>query len=148
MKIKAINPTIVAMQLIVPIDGLISIDENGIADVSPKCATMLVKGTSDWAFVSGKSAAEKDAEVEKQNHEPQVETEVVDAASETETAEEEVEEKERKKFEEMLASMNLDEMKKYAAEADIAESEYASINTKKLMRAFLLQKYDEVSKQD
>ena len=148
MKIKAINPTIVAMQLIVPIDGLISIDGNGIADVSPKCATMLVKGTSDWAFVSGKSTAEKDAKVEEQSHEPQIEDEVVDAASETETAEEEVEEKEREKFEEMLASMNLEKMKKYAAEAGIAESEYASINTKKLMRAFLLQKYDEVSKQD
>ena len=37
-------------------------------------------------------------------------------------------------------------MKKYAAEAGIAESEYATIGTKKLMRAFLLQKYDEASK--
>lgn len=146
MKIKAINPAIVAMQLIVPIDGLINIDKNGIADVSPKCATMLVKGTSDWAFVSGKGTAEKDAEVEEQKQEPQVETEVVDAASETENAEEEVEENEREKIEEMLAGMNLAEMKKYAVEAGIAESEHASINTKKLMRAFLLQKYDEASK--
>ncbi len=143
MKIKAINPTIVAMQLIVPIDGLISIDKNGIADVSPKCATMLVKGTSDWAFVSGKSTAEKDAEVEEQSQEPQVEDEVVDAASETETTEEENEREEIKK---MFVSMSLEEMKKYAAEAGIAESEYASINTKKLMRTFLLQKYDEASK--
>lgn len=146
MKIKAINPTIVAMQLIVPIDGLISIDKNGIADVSPKCATMLVKGTSDWAFVSGKSTAEKDAEVEEQSQEPQVEDEVVDDASETETTEEKVEENERKEIEKMFVGMSLEEMKKYAAEAGIAESEYASINTKKLMRAFLLQKYDEASK--
>ena len=138
MKIKAINPAIVAMQLIVPIDGLISIDKNGIADVSPKCATMLVKGTSDWAFVSGKGAAEKDAEVEEQEQEPQAEAEVVDAEPETEN--------EREKIEEMLADMNLTEMKKYAAEAGIAESEYATIGTKKLMRAFLLQKYDEASK--
>lgn len=145
MKIKAINPTIVAMQLIVPIDGLISIDKNGIADVSPKCATMLVKGTSDWAFVSGKSTAEKDAEVEEQSQEPQVEDEVVDAASETETTDED-EENERKEIEKMFVGMSLEEMKKYAAEAGIAESEYASINTKKLMRAFLLKKYDEASK--
>ena len=145
MKIKAINPTIVAMQLIVPIDGLISIDKNGIADVSPKCATMLVKGTSDWAFVSGKSTAEKDAEVEEQSQEPQVEDEVVDAASETETTDED-EENERKEIDKMFVGMSLEEMKKYAAEAGIAESEYASINTKKLMRAFLLKKYDEASK--
>lgn len=143
MKIKAINPAIVAMQLIVPIDGLISIDKNGIADVSPKCATMLVKGTSDWAFVSGKGAAEKDAEVEEQEQEPQAETEVVDAEPETEETE-----NEREKIEEMLSGMNLTEMKKYAAEAGIAESEYATIGTKKLMRAFLLQKYDEASNQD
>lgn len=141
MKIKAINPAIVAMQLIVPIDGLISIDKNGIADVSPKCATMLVKGTSDWAFVSGKGAAEKDAEVEEQKQEPQAEAEIVDAEPETEETE-----NEREKIEEMLAGMNLTEMKKYAAEAGIAESEYATIGTKKLMRAFLLQKYDEASK--
>lgn len=141
MKIKAINPAIVAMQLIVPIDGLISIDKNGIADVSPKCATMLVKGTSDWAFVSGKGAAEKDVEVEEQEQEQQVETEAVDAEPETEETE-----NEREKIEEMLSGMNLTEMKKYAAEAGIAESEYATIGTKKLMRAFLLQKYDEASK--
>ena len=52
MKIKAKNPKISSMKLIVPIDGEISIDANGVTDVSPKCAIALVTGTNDWNYAS------------------------------------------------------------------------------------------------
>jgi hypothetical protein len=47
-KIKSINPQVKGIQLQVPIDGLISVDANGFAVVSDKCAELLIKGTSDW----------------------------------------------------------------------------------------------------
>ena len=40
MKIKAKNPKNSSMQLIVPVDGLITIDANGVTDVSAKCAAV------------------------------------------------------------------------------------------------------------
>ena len=47
-KIKSINPQVKGIQLQVPIDGLISVDANGFAVVSDKCAELLINGTSDW----------------------------------------------------------------------------------------------------
>lgn len=49
MKIKAKNPRLIkSMKLNVPIDGIIEIDENGVAEVSSKCGQMLIEGTNDW----------------------------------------------------------------------------------------------------
>ena len=56
-KIKSINPQVKGIQLQVPIDGLISVDANGFAVVSDKCAELLINGTSDWESVD----AEHDA---------------------------------------------------------------------------------------
>ena len=61
MKIQATKSSIKSMRLCVPFDGIIEIDEKGIADVSAKCAVELVKNTSDWKYV-GKS---EDAETEE-----------------------------------------------------------------------------------
>lgn len=52
MKIKSKNPKVASMKLIVPIDGEITIDADGVAEVSPKCAIQLVTGTNDWAYAS------------------------------------------------------------------------------------------------
>lgn len=128
MKIKA-KKNIQNIKLIVPIDGLIEVDANGIADVSPKCATTLVKCTNDWDFAKN-SSAEK--EVDENNEESQ---ENADADSE------------RKELESHLDTLNLAELKEYAKEAEFPESEYEKINSKKLMKAYLLKKYDSASEE-
>ena len=50
MKIKAKNSKIFGIKLNVPVDGLIEIDANGVAEVSEKAANMLVNGTNDWEY--------------------------------------------------------------------------------------------------
>ena len=52
MKIKAKNPNIASMKLIVPIDGLITIDAKGETEVSTQCALCLVKNTNDWEYAT------------------------------------------------------------------------------------------------
>lgn len=61
-KIKSINPQVKGIQLQVPIDGLISVDANGFAVVSDKCAELLINGTSDWESADAEHAAEDDDE--------------------------------------------------------------------------------------
>ena len=50
MKIKAKNSKVFGIKLNVPVDGLIEIDANGVAEVSEKAAKMLVNGTNDWEY--------------------------------------------------------------------------------------------------
>lgn len=50
MKIKAKNSKVFGIKLNVPVDGLIEIDANGVAEVSEKAANMLVNGTNDWEY--------------------------------------------------------------------------------------------------
>ena len=57
-KIKSINPQVKGVQLQVPLDGLISVDANGYAVVSDKCAELLIKGTSDWESADAAGDAE------------------------------------------------------------------------------------------
>lgn len=61
MKIKAKNSKIASMKLIVPVDGEITIDANGVADVSGKCAVALVNGTNDWEYATKAKNAPKEA---------------------------------------------------------------------------------------
>lgn len=109
------------MELIVPVDGRISIDANGIAEVSPKCAVTLVKCTNDWDYVK--------AETEK--------------SEKDDDTEEKVEKSNREDFEAYLDTLSLAQMKDYAKEGELPEEEYESLNSKKLMKAYLLKKYDE-----
>lgn len=122
MKIKAKNSKIASMRLCVPVDGIISINHNGIADVSPKCAVMLVKGTSDWDYL--KNAEEEEAE----------------------TVEEEL--TEREKFAAELDDMTVEQMKDYAKEAGFSEKEYEKLKTNKLMKAYLLKKIDDAAEEE
>lgn len=50
MRIKAKNSKVFGIKLNVPVDGLIEIDANGVAEVSVKAANMLVNGTNDWEY--------------------------------------------------------------------------------------------------
>lgn len=129
MKIKAKNPKISSMKLIVPIDGEISIDANGVTDVSPKCAIALVTGTNDWNYAS----KVKDA--------------VNEATEEGETEEDDDGANEREELEAKLKTMSMAELKAMATEGEFPVEEWEKISSKKLLAAYLLQKYDEATEE-
>ena len=124
MKIKAKNQGVASMELIVPVDGRITIDANGVAEVSPKCAAVLVKGTNDWEYAKKATVVEEDDEEEDDN---------------------EGEASDREKFEAHLDTLTLAQMKDLAKEGEMPEEEYEKLNSKKLMKAYLLKKYDEAA---
>lgn len=129
MKIKAKNSNAVAnSRLIVPCDGLITIDGNGCAEVSAACAEALVKGTNDWDY------AEKT-----------VESKAEEAPAHEES--EEVELNEREKFEKELAGMTVNQMKDLCREGGFDEAEWKNLK-KATLAAYLLDKFDAVSAQE
>ena len=140
MKIKAKNSKIASMKLCVPVDGVISIDHNGVAEVSPKCAALLVKGTNDWEYL--KKSAAKTEEEEKTS---------TDEVEEPEAEEEETEEdgkSDRERFEAYLNGLTVAQMKDYAKEGNLPAEEYDKLSSKKLMKAYLLKKYDETAEEE
>ena len=140
MKIKAKNSKIASMKLCVPVDGVISIDHSGIAEVSPKCAALLVKGTNDWEYL--KKSAAKTEEEEKTS---------TDEVEEPEAEEEETEEdgkSDRERFEAYLDGLTVAQMKDYAKEGNLPAEEYDKLSSKKLMKAYLLKKYDETAEEE
>lgn len=140
MKIKAKNSKIASMKLCVPVDGVISIDHNGVAEVSPKCAALLVKGTNDWEYL--KKSAAKTEEEEKTS---------TDEVEELEADEEETEEdgkSDRERFEAYLDGLTVAQMKDYAKEGNLPAEEYDKLSSKKLMKAYLLKKYDETAEEE
>lgn len=128
MKIKAKNQNIASMKLIVPIDGLITIDANGEAEVSPKCAVLLVSNTNDWQYV-GKAAKE-----------------VTEGHDEKDDAEgtENVEKSERELLEEKVKTAKIAELKEMCVEAEFPEEEWKNLS-KALLSAYILKKYDEAT---
>ena len=131
MKIKAKNPDAIAnSRLIVPCDGLITIDGNGCAEVSAACAEALVKGTSDWDY------AEKIAE-----------SKPGEAPAQEESEEEEGELNEREKFEKELAGMTVNQMKDLCREGGFDEAEWKNLK-KATLAAYLLEKFDAASVQE
>nr|DAP15334.1 MAG TPA: hypothetical protein [Caudoviricetes sp.] len=140
MKIKAKNSKIASMKLCVPVDGVISIDHSGVAEVSPKCAALLVKGTNDWEYL--KKSAAKTEEEEKTS---------TDEVEEPEAEEEETEEdgkSDRERFEAYLDGLTVAQMKDYAKEGNLPAEEYDKLSSKKLMKAYLLKKYDEMAEKE
>nr|DAO26866.1 MAG TPA: hypothetical protein [Bacteriophage sp.] len=129
MKIKAKNPKISSMKLIVPIDGEISIDANGVTDVSPKCAIALVTGTNDWNYAS------------------KVKNAVDEATEEGETEDDDEGANEREELEAKLKTMSMAELKAMATEGEFPVEEWEKISSKKLLAAYLLQKYDEATEE-
>lgn len=124
MKIKAKNPKIHSVNLILPVDGLKTIDSNGVVDVSGKCAVALVNGTNDWEYLS----KAKDVESEEEETEDELD--------------------ERAELEAKLKGMKLEEMKDMAKEGGLDEEEWGKISTKKLMISYILQKFDEASAEE
>lgn len=121
MKIKAKNPSVKSMKLIVPIDGMIDIDANGVAEVTEKAAELLVNKTNDWSYV--------DSEVKKQ-----LEKEIVDEDAQVVAG---------------IKKMKIEEMIAMAKEAEYPESEWNKFSQKpKLMAAYLIKKYNEAKLND
>lgn len=128
MKIKAKNPNIASMKLIVPIDGLITIDAKGETEVSAKCAVLLVNNTNDWEYV-GKAAKGVTEESEEET---------------TEEGTENVEKSERDLLEEKVKAAKVSELKDMCVEAEFPEEEWKNL-TKNLLAAYILKKYDEAT---
>lgn len=130
MKIKAKKPSISSIKLFVPIDGLIEVDKEGIADVSPKCAVQLVNGTNDWEYLK-KASEEKVGENENTGSDKVEDTQNGDEINEIE------------EFKSGLKDMKLKEMKDLANEAGYPEEEWGKISSKDLMSAYLVKKLEE-----
>lgn len=106
------------MKLIVPIDGMIDIDANGIADISDKAAEMLVNGTKDWGYLD-----DAPKNVKADSKEEKSEDEQVVAG---------------------IKTMKLEDMISMATEAGYPEAEWKRFAKKdKLMAAYLIKKYNE-----
>lgn len=142
MKIKAKNSKIASMKLCVPVDGVISIDHSGVAEVSPKCAALLVKGTNDWEYL--KKSAAKNEEEEKTSTDEVEEPEAEEEEGETE----EDGKSDRERFEAYLDGLTVAQMKDYAKEGNLPAEEYDKLSSKKLMKAYLLKKYDEMAEEE
>ena len=141
MKIKAINKDVKSMKLSVPVDGLIDIDANGIAEVSPNCGKMLIEGTNDWKEYSEGEDTGKDEKSEEQ------------AAETHEQASEESSEKQPTDEEviEGLEKLSLKECVNMATEAGYPKKEWEKLakNEKaaeNLMRKYLVKKFKDASK--
>ena len=141
MKIKAINKDVKSMKLIVPVDGLIDIDANGVAEVSPNCGKMLIEGTNDWKEYSEGKDTEKD------------EKEAEQAAETTENGGEDVTDKQPTDEEvvEGLEKLSLEECINMAKEAGYPQKEWEKLSknekaAENLMRKYLIKKYKDASK--
>lgn len=141
MKIKAINKDVKSMKLIVPVDGLIDIDANGVAEVSPNCGKMLIEGTNDWKEYSEGKDTEKD------------EKEAEQAAETTENGDEDVTDKQPTDEEvvEGLEKLSLEECINMAKEAGYPQKEWEKLSknekaAENLMRKYLIKKYKDASK--
>ena len=141
MKIKAINKDVKSMKLIVPVDGLIDIDANGVAEVSPNCGKMLIEGTNDWKeYSEGKDTKKDEKEAEK-------------AAETTENGDEDVTDKQPTDEEvvEGLEKLSLEECINMAKEAGYPQKEWEKLSknekaAENLMRKYLIKKYKDASK--
>lgn len=126
MKIKAKNPNVASMKLIVPIDGLITIDAAGVAEVSPKCAVLLVNNTNDWQYEG--TSPKNTAETTEQ------ETGAEGTENDAKT--------ERELLEEKVREARVAELKEMCSEAGFPEEEWKNLS-KGLIGAYILKKYDE-----
>ena len=135
------------MKLNVPVDGLIEIDEKGIAEVSEKCGEMLIKGTSDWKeFKAGKGTGKAEENVEQDAEDvEEPETEDAEDTDEAEDAKKPATDKE------IIAGLNklpLDACIETAKEAGYPEAEWEKLSkngkaAEKLMQKYLVRKYKE-----
>lgn len=135
MKIQAKDKSIKSMKLCVPFDGVITIDEKGIADVSAKCAEELVKKTNDWEYVEKPDKEEgKPAEAEKKTAEGKTEESVEESEEDEEEddAEDEI-------TPESLELLKVDELRAMCKEGNYPKKEWKDLNKSELI-TYILEK--------
>lgn len=131
MKIKSKNLNIASMKLIVPVDGIITIDENGEVEVSTACAELLVNNTNDWQYAEGSDAEGKGGDEE------------IDDEEGTENDAK----NERELLEEKVKNAKVAELKEMCSELGFPEEEWKNLN-KSLLAAYILKKYDETDEEE
>lgn len=132
MKIQAIDSNVKSMKLVVPFDGTITVDNDGCADVSEKCAEELVSKTNGWKY-AGKAAEDK-AKAEKKEAESEEEQEEEEEDDDTLTAEN-------------LGTMTVKELRELCAESGFNEDEYKNLKKSALIE-YILSKVDEEESDD
>lgn len=137
MKIQATKSSIKSMRLCVPFDGIIEIDEKGIADVSAKCAVELVKNTSDWKYVGKSEDAEKKEETlkgdAKEVKEPETDKPVDEPEKDAETEENGDEEGADELTADKLKTLKATELRAMCEEAGFPEGEYKDLKKSELI---------------
>lgn len=123
VKIKAKNEKMVHdMNLIVPIDGVITIDGNGEAEVSDACADVLVNCTNDWMRSEVISDDKRDNVINNDKNDKS----------------------EREILEERVKKSTVEELRNICKEMNFDEDEYGKLSKKNLQK-YILDKYDALS---
>lgn len=119
MRIKAVNSKVLNINLSIPYDGIVKIDENGEVSVSEKAGKILVE-SGHWTLIENESGVEEVEEVDELQ-------EILNG----------------------IKKMSLPELVNTAEEAGYSENEYISFSkNKKLMVAYISKKVKaEYSKQ-
>lgn len=118
---KIISSTIRGCKLQVPIDGLISVDARGIANVSDKCARLLTSRTRDWSYYKEETKQEPES------------TPITDSGDD--------------KVINGIKIMTVDELIGLAQESGYPEDEWRKFTTRKtaqkLLATYMIKKYND-----
>ncbi len=146
MKIKAKNSDIKSMKLSVPLDGIIEIDANGVAEVSTKCGKMLIEGTNDWKELKDDKEDSDETKVDEQGSKDGEQGDT-DTTEENEGGKED-EQPTDEEIIEGLKKLSLEDCIATAKEAGYPEKEWEKLSknekaAEKMMRNYLVKKYKE-----
>ena len=146
MKIKAKNSDIKSMKLSVPLDGIIEIDANGVAEVSTKCGKMLIEGTNDWKELKEDKEDSDETKVDEQGSKDGEQGDT-DTTEENEDGKED-EQPTDEEIIEGLKKLSLEDCIATAKEAGYPEKEWEKLSknekaAEKMMRNYLVKKYKE-----
>lgn len=128
VQIKAKNETVRKMNLIMPEDGMVEINAEGIAEVSEKCAEIMTTCTSDWERVDVITEHDEENENSDDNNDDN-------------------EEDERSQLEARVKKANVEELRAICKEMEFDEDEYGKLSKKNLQK-YILDKYDELVDED
>lgn len=141
MKIKLKNNKLGITNLIVPIDGMISINPEGVAEVSEQCGEILLGQIDNWEKVVKKTAAETTTPAADEK------TEETKKDSKEEDSKEENEELTDEQIIEGIKSLSLEEAINLAKESGYPEKEWKKMSAKaNLMSAYLIKKFKQSKK--
>lgn len=136
MKIKAKSIAVKSMKLMIPYDGVVEIDNDGIVEVSEKAAKVLVECTNDWEYFDKDEVdtADKD-DVDTADADDTIATDDADDDKSTNVDE-------KDEVIEGIRNMSLDAMITMATEAGYPEKDWKKYAKKdKLMAAYLIKQY-------